>query len=127
MMTDTDVKPPSKWKDPDFRRVYRRDLARKNNGKRHPNILEDGTKWSERYPYGEYDSLEEKRKAMRERYYKPAEKVTCTICNVSIFKSRREKHEECKKHLDNLALVQKYLGDSLPPSLFRDHSIINVS
>ena len=70
----------SKWKDPEFLRKYYREKRRDERGlKRHPNILEDGTLWSENNPYGQYKDHREKLDAMA-KYRKTVPKIECGIC-----------------------------------------------
>lgn len=115
----------SKWSDPEFRRVYKRELTRKNHGKRHPNILEDGRRWTEVHPYGKYETAEEKRKAHREKYYTPAEKVKCVLCDLVLYKARAEKHLASQKHLSREALIQHFGLTNTSP--FQDLGIVQSS
>jgi hypothetical protein len=95
-----DTVPKRDWNDPEWVRTYRREKARERLGglKRHPNILDDGRRWADVYPHGGFATIEEKRKAWRDRYYVKSPQKTCEVCNVEYYTSQEEKHMNSKKH-----------------------------
>lgn len=95
----------SKWKDPEFMKKYHREKQRERRGsKRHPNILEDGTRWGESRPFGQFDSYEEKLKYMA-KYRKYVPKITCDICQGEYYQTQEERHFNSKKHQDVIKKV----------------------
>jgi hypothetical protein len=104
----------SKWKDPEFLRAYHREQWRRRSAlKRHPNILEDGSKWSERHPYGKYSSKEEMYQNHRSKYYTPAPKELCSCCGVEYYVSVKDKHMNSKRHKIAYDAVSKYQASAL--------------
>lgn len=81
-----------------LKNIKQRERARQTRGKRHPNIMEDGSLWSDHHPYGQFSSLEEKRKHHREKYYSRVPKVTCDICGYEYFETQKSKHFESARH-----------------------------
>jgi hypothetical protein len=89
-----EAKPQNKWRDPDFLRKYYREKRRKDRGglKRHPNILDDGTLWSESQPEPPKPKIK-KPKVVKEQ---------CGTCGKEYYPKQREKHLTTKIH--NLAI-----------------------
>lgn len=112
--TDTPhAKPLSKWKDPEFIRVYYREKRRQQRGiKRHPNIMEDGSKWSDHHPWGKYETKEEFKES-RKKYRKPVPKSTkikCDLCQIEVFEAKWALHQDSIGHKKNVELVERCLG-----------------
>eukprot|EP00952_Eustigmatos_sp_NYUAD-ZCMA_P009222 38102-Eustigmatos_ZCMA.PRE.1 len=80
--------------------------------KRHPNIMEDGSLWSESHPYGRFSSHREKLDYIK-RYRKPAPRVpkkTCTLCQSEYYETQEERHKQTKKHKHLTESIRKILG-----------------
>lgn len=89
----------SKWQDPEFLRVYKREYKRRVEGKRHPNIMEDGRLYSEVHPFGEFKSIREKYDAIKNKYRgESTPREECGICGSVYYVTQREKHLTTKKH-----------------------------
>jgi hypothetical protein len=105
-------KPQSKWKDPEWVRKFYREKRRETRGvKRHVNILEDGTKWSDHHPWGRFET-EEEWKEYKKKYQKPAPKrpkKKCDICNIEVYEAKWWVHEKSTDHLRNVELLNRFL------------------
>lgn len=100
----------SKWKDPDFIRVYNRERWRSRNLKRHPNILEDGSLWSESHPYGRFESKEELLEN-HAKYRKRVPRIECPICGHTYYETQSSRHLASKRHTHALALIKRHLPE----------------
>lgn len=93
------AQPISKWKDPDFIRAYNREKWRQKHPlKKHPWKMEDGSKWSDHHPHGQFSTKEEKLEAYNARYKPRKPKVECSVCKHMYYESQEEKHKQTKKH-----------------------------
>ena len=103
----------NKWKDPEWLRWYRRENKRKHVPiKRHPYIMDDGTKWSDHHPYGKFNTREEK--ALNDRKYrKYIDRTTCDICMKSYNTLKKDAHESTKHHKTAAVLLAHYCGNQL--------------
>ena len=98
----------SKWKDPAFLRKYYRERRREERGlKRHPNVLDDGSLWSEHNPWGQFSSHREKLDAMA-KYRTLVPKRECEMCGGQYYETQHEKHQKTKKHLVAIDLLKKH-------------------
>ena len=111
-MSEEKVKVQSKWKDPEHIRVYMRERYRAKGLKRHPNILENGKKWSEEHPYGKYETHTEWMQSFK-KYYKHSrvEHLTCEVCGYTYYDNDicKEKHLKSKNHTFAVSVVNKML------------------
>lgn len=100
--------PYNKWKDKEFIKQYYRERQRQKRGlKRHPNIMEDGSLWSESHPYGRFETHREKLDNMA-KYRTHIPKVECQICGHIYFQSMKDKHPETKKHKLAVQLLKRH-------------------
>ena len=97
----------SKWNDKDFLRKYHREKQRERRGiKRHPNILDDGTLWSQSHPYGKYGSHRELLDARKDgRVGIPKEE--CSLCGVHFYPSQKERHLNSRRHAIAMEVVSR--------------------
>ena len=116
--TEQEVSSQSKWKDPEFKRIYSREYNRKRNGiKRHPNITEDGRKWSEvnQYP-PEFESMEAWQKFRKDRAKEYNRKrallkkprIHCQICSKDLISGKYEAHVKSVQHKKYEAVISKF-------------------
>lgn len=106
-----EIKPVSKWKDPDFLRKYYREKRRQHRGvKRHPNVMDDGRKWSEHHPYGNFETKEEwlkwKYSFMKPKPKQP--KKTCDLCKITLYESKWQIHLQSNEHVKNVELLKRH-------------------
>jgi len=88
------------WKNKEDRNSYFRELMRQRRGiKRHANIMEDGSLWSDNHPYGKFDTNEERLQNMRENRKSQSKRTVCHLCNKSYYMDEFEKHNFSKAHL----------------------------
>lgn len=94
------------WKDREQVKIYSRNLMRQRRGiKRHANIMEDGSLWSDNHPYGKFESNEDRLKNMRERRNKQPNRTMCHLCNKTYFVNEFDKHNLSKAHLEAIKEV----------------------
>ena len=101
MMEDPTPAPaPSKWKDPEFIRQYQREKWRQRHPlKRHPNLMEDGSKWTDHHPHGRFNTKEEKIQHYMAKYKPKVPQVECPVCKSMYYETQAEKHKLTKKHI----------------------------
>jgi ribosomal protein S18 len=109
--TTAEQKPVSNWKDPEWVRKFYREKRRQERGlKRHPNILDDGTRWSDAHPWGRFET-EEELKEYKKKYQKPAPKrpkKTCDICQKEVYEAKWWVHEKSIDHVRNVQLLNRF-------------------
>lgn len=105
-LLQTATRPITKWRDPDFLRKYYREKRRKDRGglKRHPNVLDDGTLWSE--SLGKEVVKEKKPKICREK---------CQVCGKEYFPKQLQTHLKTKFHNLALTIVDMNIKNSATP------------
>ena len=117
----------NKWSDPVFRRDYFRMKQQEYRGiKRHPNVMEDGSKWSDKHPFGKYNSFQEFNEATREaqKVRRQVEKETkvyhCDTCNVDY--KRGDRHNKSSKHIFALRILEdkEFVNDILSRNTIKE-------
>ena len=82
----------NKWKDPDWLKQYRREKNREHRPlKRHPNILDDGSKWSDHYPCRETVTW-----------------AKCHVCSRRYNVDKKERHDGTKYHKHCQDVLNKF-------------------
>lgn len=115
-VNEPSVSEGSKWQDLEWVRWYRREQKRKN-GKRHPNLMDDGRLWSEVYPHNGFSSKREYYDALKQRYRpNTTPKEICEVCGSSYYTTQKEKHLVTKKHQTFFTAYQKGLSKNLVDS-----------
>lgn len=115
--TSSEAPPPKpyyKWKDPEYIKLYNRQRYREIYGiKRHVNIMDDGSLWSDSHPFGKYETMREKLDDLKKYRKKPAvPRVTCSLCNKTYYATQDEKHQQSKGHVKMAEAFRSFVAAS---------------